>query len=192
MIGLSKLSSPPRHAVYHDNLSLLMHFVMCVLAFLYICHHFISKFSSCYVQIHQLIHQSYLPGSILPEPSGLACLDTLLSFMPGAPLVTFMGLSSPPSWAENTFLDPESFPSCFCRALLLVESWKRVPICKSLQPTLMLDWEFCSIYNYLLEKIFSWNIVDTAPLSCCCQKSCWEVQSYYDSCFLSGGLKFPF
>ena len=86
MIRLCKVFSPMRHIVYYDYFSLLIHSARCVLCLVFYVfitnsslnsHPFVC-ISSCYVQMHQVICPSHLPGDILPEPPGLSGQDSSL------------------------------------------------------------------------------------------------------------------
>lgn len=95
--------------------------------------------SSCYVQMPQLIiHQYHLPGDILPEPSGLSCLDRFS--------LCLGHLCAPSSSSMSWIQFPWSYIFyllgiflCFYRARLLIESWKRVHIWKCLKSILLFN-----------------------------------------------------
>lgn len=173
MIRPCKICSPPRHVVYYDYFSLLIHLVMCALCLVF-----------C-IFITNLSFTSVLSGQ-----------DSLR-----APLCFFIVIRDSlhyAFWDGINFLDPIFFCPlgiipCFYRVLFLIKSWKRYTSENTLNLSSHLTKNLVGCVILCWKNNFPRNIVNIASGSYCCQKFCWEVQSYYDSCFLyflSGEDKF--
>lgn len=125
-----------------------------------------------------IIHQYHLPGDILPEPSGLACLDRILLMPPS---------SSSMSWIQSPWsytFDLLGIFFCFCGARLFIESWKGVHIWNALHLSCYLTKNLVVGVIPCWKNKLPWNIGNIDPRSYCCHKFCRKVQSCYHFWFL--------